>query len=305
MSRRLEPRRIAQLEATAYKIRRLSVEMICCGQWGHIGGSLSMAELLSVLYFDQMNIDPTRPDWEERDRLILSKAHGAPALYAALALRGYFPEDLIYSYCQLGGALEGHTDMRRTRGVEASGGPLGLGLSIAVGIALGLRFQERFRPRVYCIIGDGESNEGNIWEAAMAAAHYHLDNLILIVDYNKVMAKGFVSQLMSIEPFADKWRAFGWEVLEVDGHDVEDVASALYQARWVKNRGAPIVVIAHTVKGRGIGVAEFNYKWHTHPPDPATADVMLRELAREYGQPEEGYSRLNDPVEKETFYGGE
>jgi len=305
MSHRLGTERIAELETIAYKIRRLSIEMICYGQWGHIGGSLSMAELLSVLYFHHMNIDPAKLDWAERDRLILSKAHGAPALYAALALRGFFPQDQIYSYCQLGGLLQGHTDMRRTPGIEASGGPLGLGLSIAVGVALGLRLQERPRPRAFCIVGDGESNEGNIWEAAMAAAHYHLDNLILIVDYNKVMAKGFVSQLMSIEPFADKWRSFGWEVLEVDGHDVEDVASALYQARWVRTRGAPIVIIAHTVKGRGIRVAEFNYKWHTHPPDPETANTMLKDLAREFGRPEEGYSRLHDPIRKETFYGGE
>lgn len=305
MSHALSKDVISNLETIAYKIRRLSIEMICYGQWGHIGGSLSMAELLSVLYFHHMDIAPANPAWPERDRLILSKAHGAPALYASLALRGFFPEDRIYSYCQLGGLLEGHTDMRRTPGIEASGGPLGLGLSIAVGIALGLRMQELPRPRSFCLIGDGESNEGNIWEAAMAAAHYGLDNLILIVDYNKVMAKGFVSQLMSIEPFAEKWRSFGWEVLEIDGHDVQEIASALHLARWVKPRGAPIVIIAHTVKGRGLRIAEFNYKWHTQAPDPQAADDMLRELGRNYGKPQEGYSRLGWESKKETFYGGE
>jgi len=305
MSHQPSDRQLSELEFKAYAIRRLSIEMICYGQWGHLGGSLSIADIMAVLYFHHMSIDPASPGWVERDRLILSKAHGAPALYAALALRGFFPQDKIYTYCQFGGMLEGHTDMRRTPGVEASGGPLGLGLSIALGIALGLRLQERPRPRVFCLIGDGESNEGNIWEAAMAASHYRLDNLILIVDYNKVMAKGLVSQLMSVEPFADKWRSFGWDVLETDGHDIAALASTLHLARWVRPHGAPIAVIAHTVKGRGVQAAEFNYKWHTHPPDPETADRMLIDLSREYGQPEEGYSRLHEPVKKETFYGGE
>ena len=293
------------LEETAYQIRRLSVEMVTYGQWGHIGGSFSMAEILAVLYFHTMQLDPANPKWERRDRLILSKAHGSPALYAALALRGFFPVDQVYTYCELGGMLEGHTDMRRTPGLEASGGPLGMGLSVAVGIALGLRYKELPRPRVFCILGDGECNEGNVWEAAMAAAHYHLDNLIAIVDYNKVMAKGFTWDLMSVEPFAEKWRAFGWEVLEVDGHDMEAIAHALHLARWIKPHGAPIMIIAHTVKGRGVEMAEFNYQWHTHAPDPETADKMLRELARAAGKAEEGYSRLAFPVRKETFYGGE
>ena len=296
---------IIDLENKAYQIRRLSLEMICYGQWGHLGGSFSMAEILAVLYFQAMNVRPDDPSWDRRDRLILSKAHGSPALYAALALRGFFPVEKLYTYCELDGILEGHTDMKRTPGLECSGGPLGMGLSVAAGISLGLRMKEESRARVYCILGDGEVNEGNIWEAAMAASHYHLDNLIAILDYNKVMAKGLVSDLMGIEPLSAKWSAFGWEVIEVDGHDIEELAAALYQARWIKPHGAPIIIIAHTVKGRGIDVAEFNYKWHTHAPDPQTTDRMLRELALRYGQPEEGYSRINEPVRKETFYGGE
>jgi transketolase len=292
------------LEEMAYQIRRLSIEMIAYGKWGHIGGSLSMAEILSVLYFNQLRVDPANPTWDERDRLILSKAHGSPALYAVLALKGFYPIDKIYTYCELGG-FEGHTDMTQTPGLESSGGPLGMGLSVAAGIAMGLRFKENASARSYCILGDGETNEGNVWEAAMAAAHYHLDNLIAIVDYNKVMAKGFVWDLMSIEPFADKWQAFGWDVIEVDGHDIHALDAVLYKARWVMPRGKPIVVIAHTVKGRGVEQAEFNYKWHTHAPDPDTADQFLRELSRRYGHPEEGYSRLNDDVNKESFYGGE
>ena len=301
----LTEEKVDYLEDIAYQIRRLSVEMITYARWGHIGGSLSMADLLAVLYFHTMQADPARPRWEGRDRFILSKAHGSPGLYATLAVRGYFPIDEVYTYCELGGRLEGHTDMTRTPGLESSGGPLGMGLSVAVGMAIGLRLKETPRTRVFCMLGDGESNEGNMWEAAMSAAHYHLDNLIAIVDYNKVMAKGFTWNLMSIEPYAEKWRAFGWEVIEVDGHDIPAVAAAFHRARWVSPHGAPVGVIAHTVKGRGIEMAEFNYKWHTQAPDPEIADKILRELARAYGKPEEGYSRLNEPVQKETFYGGE
>ncbi len=242
--------------------------------------------------------------FKKNENVLFVHTGGSPALYAALALRGYYPVDDIYTYCEMGG-LEGHTDMTRTSGLEASGGPLGMGLSVSVGVALGLRFKEHAITRAYCILGDGECNEGNVWEAAMSAAHYHLDNLIAIVDYNKVMAKGFTWDLMSIEPFADKWRAFGWDVLEVDGHDIRAVDQALHHARWVQPRGKPVVVIAHTVKGKGVEMAEFNYKWHTHAPDPQTADAMLRELAHNYGRPEQGYSRLVQDTEKEVFYGGE
>lgn len=287
----LNSEKLEELKDIAYKIRRLSVEMITYGQWGHIGGSLSIAEILAVLYFNTLRVDPNHPEWDERDRLILSKAHCSPALYAALALRGFIPLEAIYTYCQLDG-IEGHTDMTRTKGLESSGGPLGMGLSIAIGIAIGLRFKEKPLPRVFCIIGDGESNEGNIWEAAMAASHYHLDNLIAIVDYNKLMAKGFTWDQMGIEPFAEKWQAFGWDVFEIDGHDIEAISDAFYKTRWVRPRGKPNVIVAHTVKGRGVEMAEFNYKWHTHAPDPETADKMLRELSRRYGKPEQGYSHL-------------
>jgi transketolase len=293
------------LEDIAYQIRRLTVEMVCFSRWGHIGGSFSMAEMLAVLYFHEMNVDPHNPQWSNRDRLVLSKAHCSPALYAALALRGYFSVDTIYTYCEMNGMLEGHTDMRRTPGLENSGGPLGMGLSVSVGMALGLRMQENPRARVFCMMGDGELNEGNVWEAAMSAAHYHLDNLIAVIDYNKVMAKGLVADLMSIEPVADKWRSFGWEIIEVDGHDIPALIDAFYQARWIKPHGAPVAIIAHTVKGKGVERSEFNYKWHTHAPDPQTADEMLRELSRTYGKPEAGYSRLDWDVKKETFYGGE
>ena len=303
-SMRLNAEERNYLADKAFEIRRLSLEMITYGKWGHIGGSFSMAELLSALYFRAMNLDPENPRWENRDRLILSKAHGSPGHYAALAARGFFAEELLYRYCDIGG-LEGHTHMHSAAGLESSGGPLGMGLSVAVGMAMGLRRKENPRSRVYCLMGDGEVNEGNIWEAAMAAAHYRLDNLIGIVDYNKVIAKSFTWEAMGIEPLTKKFQAFGWKVLEVDGHDIDDVTAALYRARWVEPSGQPLVIIAHTVKGRGVAQAEFNYKWHTHAPDPETADAMMRELCRAYGKEEHGYSKLKVKDGKETFYGGE
>ena len=301
---KLSEKELEYLADEAYHIRRLSLEMIAYSKWGHVGGSFSMAEILSVLYFREMKLDPKRPKMEERDRFILSKAHGSPALYAALARKGFITENDVYKYCEING-LEGHTHIDSAPGVEASGGPLGMGLSVSLGLALALRRKENPRSRVYCLLGDGECNEGNVWEAAMAASHYHLDNLIAIVDYNKTMAKGLVWDLMSIEPVADKWKAFGWEVLEVDGHNIEEVANALYLARWVKPHGKPIVIIAHTVKGKGIERAEFNYKWHTHAPDPQTADEMMREVSKRYGKPEIGYSKLSTDKNKTSFYGGE
>ena len=291
----------SRLEDAAYEIRRLTVEMVAYAQWGHIAGSVSMAEILAVLYFRELRVRPEDPGWPERDRLILSKAHASPALYAALALRGFFSVDEIYTYCEMGGKLEGHADMRATPGLEASGGLLGLGLAQAQGHALALRLQDSEASRVYCIIGDGESTEGGIWETAMSAAHFHLDNLIAILDYNKMMSRGLVARQLAIEPIADKWRAFGWDVEEVDGHDLDDLVAALHRARWVIPRGRPIIVIAHTVKGMGIVEAEGRRRWHTHAPDPETADRMLRGLAQTYRREPTGYTRKGDPVKKETL----
>jgi transketolase len=300
----VSPEKMAELEEAAYQIRCLSLEMITYAKWGHPGGSFSLAEILAALFFNNLQVDPANPHWEGRDRLILSKAHCSPALYAVLALKGFFPIETIYSYCEPGG-LEGHADRNNAPGIETSGGPLGMGLSVAVGCAYGLRLKENPRARVFCILGDGELNEGNVWEAAMSAAHYHLDNLVAVVDYNKVMAKGFLWDLMAIEPLADKWTAFGWDVLQADGHDLAQLCDAFYRARWVEPHGKPVVVIAHTVKGRGLETAEFNYKWHTRAPEPEMADEMLRALSRRYHRPELGYSKLGDPRQKESFYGGE
>ena len=297
--RRPKEETIRLLEEKAFQLRRLALEMITYGQVGHPGGSLSEAEILACLYFSEMKVDPKDPKWPDRDRFVMSKAHGCPGQYAALALLGFFPIEEIYTYGEIDSRLQSHTDMRKTPGVEMSGGALGQGLSTAVGMAIGLRHFKRFASRVYCLVGDGENNSGQIWEAAMAAAHYRLDNLIAIIDYNKVQAKGFVHDLMAIEPLADKWRAFGWEVEETDGHDIEGLLEVLHKARYINVRGKPTVVIAHTVKGRGVTWMEFNYRWHTHAPLPDEADRALREICERCGRPPEGYSRLGgDAVQK-------
>jgi len=283
---------LCMLEEKAYQIRRLALEMITYGQVGHPGGSLSEAEVLACLYFSELNVDPQNSKWPDRDRFVMSKAHGCPGQYASLAMRGFFPLEEIYTYGAIDSRLQSHPDMRKTPGVEMSGGALGQGLSTAVGMAIGLRHFKKWNSRVYCLIGDGETNSGQIWEAAMAAAQYKLDNLIAITDYNKVQAKGFVHDLMGIEPVADKWRAFGWEVEEVDGHDVKELLEALHRARHIHVRGKPSMIIAHTVKGKGVSWMEFNYRWHTHAPLPAEADKALREISCHYCRPEEGYSRF-------------
>jgi transketolase len=290
--RRPSDEQVAELEEKAYQIRRLALEMITYGQVGHPGGSLSEADILACLYFSEMRFAPQDPSWLDRDRLILSKAHGCPGQYAALALAGFFAPQECYTYGAINSRLQSHPDMRKTPGVEMSGGALGQGLSVAVGMALGLRHQQRFKPVVYCVVGDGECNSGQIWEAAMAAAHHRCDNLITIVDYNKVQAKGFTWDLMGIEPLTSKWRAFGWEVQECDGHDMRELVETMHTARYVHLRGRPSVIIAHTIKGKGVSWMELNSRWHTHAPPPERSDEALREIALRYGRPEQGYSRL-------------
>jgi transketolase len=297
--RRPSDEQVAELEEKAYQIRRLALEMITYGQVGHPGGSLSEADILACLYFSEMRFAPQDPSWLDRDRLILSKAHGCPGQYAALALAGFFAPQECYTYGAINSRLQSHPDMRKTPGVEMSGGALGQGLSVAVGMALGLRHQQRFKPVVYCVVGDGECNSGQIWEAAMAAAHHRCDNLITIVDYNKVQAKGFTWDLMGIEPLTSKWRAFGWEVQECDGHDMRELVETMHTARYVHLRGRPSVIIAHTIKGKGVSWMELNSRWHTHAPPPERSDEALREIALRYGRPEQGYSRLGS--ERETM----
>jgi transketolase len=248
---------ITELEAKARTLRRESIKMIRTAGIGWVGGSLSQADIITVLFFHHMRHDPKNPQWEKRDRLIVSKAHCCETVYAALGEMGYFPKQEFCSYGKLGATLQAHTE-RVVPGVEYSGGSLGQGLSFAVGEALAARIgapkDQSGRPiphyRVFCILGDGECDEGQVWEAAMAAAHYKIDKLTAFVDHNKFQSSGTVSERMGLEPLAEKWRAFGWDVVEIDGHNFTEILSALEGAD--KILGKPQVIIAHTLKCKGV-----------------------------------------------------
>ncbi|MEW6522449.1 MAG: transketolase [Bacillota bacterium] len=264
----------ARLLDVARRLRRHVLEMTSLAGSGHPGGSLSAAEILSTLYFHVMRLDPQRPSWPERDRFILSKGHAAPVLYAALAERGFFPVSELSRLRQLGSILQGHPDRKKTPGVEASTGSLGQGLSIAVGMALagGL---DGLDYRVFALLGDGELQEGQNWEAAMSAAHYRLRRLVAIVDYNGLQIDGPITEVMSPEPLADKWRAFGWQVATVDGHDPAQISAAIGRAGA---GDSPVAILARTVKGRGVPFMENRVEWHGKAPTPAQLEEALAQL---------------------------
>lgn len=263
------------LEEKAKQIRRNIVTMISKAGSGHPGGSLSAVEIATVLYFHAMRINPEYPDWTDRDRFILSKGHAAPLLYAVLAERGYFPRDQLWSLRKLGSPLQGHPDLRKVPGVEMSTGSLGQGLSVAGGIALAGKLDGK-DYRVYTLLGDGEIQEGMIWEAAMSAAHYKLDNLTAFLDHNGLQIDGPVSEVMSPEPVAEKWSAFGWHVLTVDGHDFQQLAAAIAEAKGVKGR--PTMIVAKTVKGKGVSFMENQVGWHGVAPTEEEMEKALQEL---------------------------
>ncbi len=242
---------------------------------GHPGGSLSAVEVLVALYFRVMRHRPQEPRWPERDRFILSKGHAAPALYAVLAEAGYFPGKELLTLRQLGSRLQGHPDMTKTPGVEMSAGSVGMGLSFAIGTALAARLDGK-PYRTYVLLGDGECDEGQVWEAAMFAAHHKVDNLTAIVDRNEIQLTTWTRQVMGLEPLADKWRAFGWQVMEIDGHDLSAVLAALREAQGVK--GKPTVIISHTVKGKGVSFMENNPAFHGKAPSPQQVEQALKEL---------------------------
>lgn len=265
------------LDQRSRHLRRLVIRALEGGGRGHIGSSMSPVELLRVLYDDVMRHDPTRPDWPRRDRLILSKGHGCLALYALLADHGYFALETLDGFCRRDSILGGHPEYGKIPGVEASTGALGHGLSIGLGMALAARLQGR-DSRVFVVQGDGEINEGSVWEAALAAAKHGVDNLVAIIDYNKLQSYGPVAEVQPLEPLADKWRAFGFATIEVDGHDVAAL-QALF-ARLPLERGRPTAVIAHTVKGKGIAFAEGRPEWHHKSRLPA-ADIAALYAALE------------------------
>lgn len=266
---------IKLLEEKANNVRKDIVQMICAAKSGHPGGSLSSADIVTALYFDEMNIDPSNPKMEGRDRFVLSKGHAAPVLYAALAERGFISKDLLGTLRQYGSILQGHPDMKKVPGVEISTGSLGQGLSVANGMALSAKISKE-DYRTYVIMGDGELQEGQIWEAAMTAAHYKLDNVCAFVDFNNLQIDGNVDEVMGVEPLDKKWEAFGWNVLKIDGHDMQEILDALAKAKECK--GKPTVIIAETTKGKGVSFMENVCGFHGVAPTTEETAQAVKEL---------------------------
>ncbi|HTS27953.1 MAG TPA: transketolase [Bryobacteraceae bacterium] len=270
MSKSLE-----ELQEIARRIRREIVVMIGAAGSGHPGGSLSAVEMVVELYFNHMRIDAHNPKWPDRDRFILSKGHACPVLYAAMAEAGFTPLDQLNTLRKLGSIYQGHPDMRFIPSLEASTGSLGEGLSLALGMGIAARLDSR--PfRTYVMLGDGEIQEGQIWEAAMAGPFHKLDNVVAIVDYNGIQLDGFVKDIMDVAPLADKWRAFGWHTLEIDGHSFPAIQQALQEAEATK--GKPTCIVAHTIKGKGVSFMENNPKFHGTAPTPDEVKRALQEL---------------------------
>jgi len=268
---------LAELATLAKALRRDILVMLSQAGSGHPGASLSMVELLIGLYWYKLRHDPKRPDWPERDLFLLSKGHGCPALYAVLARRGYFDPALLSTLRKLGSPLQGHPQQWSPPGVEIAAGSLGQGLSMANGWALALKMDGDAARRVYCLLGDGEVQEGQVWEAAMTAGHYHLDHLCAIVDANSLQQNGPVKNIMGIEPLPAKWEAFGWHAVEIDGHNQAQVLDALDEAETIQGR--PTVIVARTVKGKGVSFMENKAEWHGVAPKPDELERALKELA--------------------------
>lgn len=266
---------IKELKRHAKEIRKHVIRSITAAGSGHPGGSLSAVELMTALFFHKIKHNPKEPKWEERDRVILSKGHAAPLLYATLAEAGYFSKEELASLRKLGSRLQGHPRSDLAPWVEVSTGSLGQGLSIGVGMALAGKLDGK-PHRMYVILGDGECDEGQVWEAAMSAAHYKLDNITAIVDRNGLQIDGSTEDVMALEPFADKWRAFGWHVIEIDGHDLPAIIDALDMAEKIKDK--PAVIIANTVKGKGVSFMEGRLQFHGMPPTKEQGKAALDEL---------------------------
>jgi transketolase len=262
----------------ARRIRRHSVLMTSRANASHIGSSLSMADLLAVLYSEFLRFDPQRPDWPDRDRFILSKGHGCAALYAVLAETGYFPVERLETFYQDGSPLAGHATHKDVAGVEVSTGSLGHGLSLGTGMALAGK-RDGKSHRVWVLLSDGECDEGSTWEPALFAPHHRLDNLIAMVDYNKIQSFGTVKEVLDLEPLADKWRAFGWGVREIDGHDLAAIREAFAAVPFAPDR--PSCIVAHTIKGKGVSYMENQLLWHYRAPRGADLETALREIGEE------------------------
>ncbi len=277
MTSMLAKEKIKELEAVAKKLRQHIIRMTCAAASGHPGGSLSAADIVTVLYFHVLKKNPQHPGWAERDRFVMSKGHAAPVLYAALAEAGYFSTKYLNTLRQVGSSLQGHVDMLSLPGIEMSTGSLGQGLEAANGMALAGRLDGK-DYHIYCLIGDGECHEGQIWEAAMTSSHHKLDKLIAIIDNNKYQIDGKIEDVKNIEPLADKWKAFGWNVLKCNGHDVKSIVEAIEKAKG--NRGKPSIIIADTVKGKGVSFMEANpLDYHGKEPTSEEERQAICELS--------------------------
>lgn len=266
---------IAELKAIAKELRVDTIRMLVEAGSGHPGGSLSCMDILVTLFFHKMRHRPRDPNWADRDRFVLSKGHCVPALYAALAKSGYFSREELLSLRKLNSRLQGHPDRNRMPGIEASTGSLGQGLSVALGMALTGKVSKK-DYRVYCMISDGECQAGQVWEAAMAAPKFKLDNLCVLLDYNKIQLSGAVKDIMDLEPLLNKWRAFNWNTLEIDGHDFQAIIQSLDQAESVKEK--PTLVLCHTTKGKGVSFMEGKWEWHGKAPNREEGDRAIQEI---------------------------
>ena len=271
----MDKAKLDRLKSAANNIRIGAIEAVYSASSGHPGGSLSIADVLAYLYFEELNIDPSDPKKADRDRFVLSKGHTTPGLYAALAERGFFPKESLKTFRQIDSNLQGHPDMKGTPGVDMTTGSLGLGFSAACGMALGSRVAGRSN-RVYAILGDGELEEGQVWEAAMFARHYKLDNLTAFVDFNGLQIDGKITEVIDPTPIPEKFAAFGWNVLEIDGHDFDAIDGAVKAAKECK--GQPTVIVCHTFKGKGVSFMENNVKWHGSAPNKEQYEQAIAEL---------------------------
>lgn len=266
---------VKSLEERAKVIRRHVIRMLAKAGSGHPGSSLSIVDLLVALFYNKLRYNPQQPTWPDRDRFILSKGHACPALYALLAEIGYFTVDKLDTLRQFGSILQGHPCMKTTPGIEISSGSLGQGLSVGLGIALAARIDKK-DYRTYVMLGDGEIEEGQIWEAAMAASHYKVDNLCAILDNNGLQIDGFIQEIMSSDPIPEKWRSFGWHVIEINGHDYKSILTAYDEAEKIKGR--PTIIVAKTIKGKGVSFMENQVDWHGKAPSKEEAERALAEL---------------------------
>ena len=268
---------IEELTKKAVEVRKGIIEAVYSGQSGHPGGSLSVADILTVLYFHELKVDEKNPKWEERDRMVLSKGHCSPALYSCLAHRGFFPIEDLKTFRKIDSYLQGHPDMKKIPGVDMTTGSLGQGLSAAVGMAIAGKMDKK-HYRVYCILGDGEIEEGQIWEAAMSAKKYKLDNLCVIVDNNNLQIDGTIEEVMSPYPIDDKFRSFGFEIIKIDGHNIQEIIDAFDVAKNIKDK--PVCIIAKTIKGKGISYMENQVGWHGKAPNEEQYKMAMEELVK-------------------------